>query len=617
MVMTDPLSAQAPPSAPGQPMGQPAPAPLAQPSPPPPPKQKSPARRAQTSQSDADKALAQKVRGLFQESRTFRRTQVAKWNRNYRALRNRTWLSPQAHLPALEVPEMVPIVESLVGWLTDQRPTLDVIPAIPPFSTLADQFQTLADDLRVTLNVNWQQNDHETEIEMVVRDGFTYGTGILKTMWDNTLCNGQGDAVIRRIDPYAFYPDPGASSLRDANYMIEARRVSIQELDRRFPGAGALLAETRYNDTIDERPDLDNTSTTPKANPGPISPSTSSSYGLPGQSRESIFRDPSGVTILEAWMREHTTTTADDGTPSVKEDWRCVVVAGPHILLNELASDISPAPRHPYETYYMFANGEMWGQSMVELLLPSQIAINRLLSAAQHHIELTGNPVLLENTRSGTQRIAITNKPGQRLPVGDGGKVEWLNPPPMAPNLLDLIQFHISEMERASGLSAITRGMMPGGRNAASVMDSLQEASFVRVRMASRQLERVLKNTGERIAGYIVKFYTEPRMVSLIGQNGERTSRALKSLHWYIPEDDGSAPLKFVLQVQAGSSLPTSRQARAAEADSLFAMGAIDLMSLLQAHSWPNAQMVYQRKMAEMGVMQQAQQSQQSQQQQQ
>lgn len=542
--------------------------------------------------TDADRALVGKVRTLFTEARHQRRPQVAKWNRFYRALRNRTWLAPVAYAPAPEVPEMLPIIESLVGWLTDQRPTFDVIPAMAPFSDESTFFNQLADDLRVTLTVNWAEYAHESVVELVSRDAHHYGLGIFKTLWDNALQSGQGDAVIRRVDPYTFYPDPGASSMEDANYFIEARRMSIQEIDRRFPGAGHLLTESRYNDTVDEHPNIDNISDAPKANPGAISPSTSSSYGRLGQGRESIFRDPQGVTVLEAWLREHST---DADTGRVHDTWRCIVIAGPHILLNEAAEDILPYPTHPYDRYVAWETGEFWGISMIELLLPSQVMINRLLGALQHNTELIGNPVMLETQRAGIGRQKITNSPGQRLTMQDGGQAQWLVPPNMPTDFPNLIQFYIGEMERISGLSAITRGMAPGGRNAASVVDSLQEASFVRVRMASRQLERSLRSVGEKLASLIAEFYTEPRMISLIGQNGERTARALSAMHFYTPGDDGSAPLRFQLQVQAGSSLPTSRQARAAEADTLFAMGAIDILSLLQAHNWPNAQMVMQR----------------------
>ncbi len=568
-----------------------------------------PRPRAADKQDDA--ALVSRVRSLYVEARQYRSPLVSKWNRYYRALRNRTWVNALNWYPSPEVPEMLPIIESSVGWITDQRPTFDVIPAAPMFSPHFEYFNQLSDDLRVALSVNWQENDHEAAVELVTRDAYIYGMGIYKTLWDNTLLNGLGDAVIRRVDPYAFYPDPAATSFEDANYFIEARKLSVQEIDRRFPGSSAKILSLRANDPTDQRPEAHSNSEAPKANPGAISPNTSTSYGLPGQSRESVYRDSEGIVLIEAWLREHRTSPPLEGSPEgtppiVHDEWRCVVIAGGALLLNVKADELWQHGQHPYSRYVTFENGELWGQSMVELLLPMQLSINRLLAAMQHNVELTGNPVMLETLRAGTQRTPVTNRPGQRLTVNDGGQVSWLQPPPMRTDFPNLIQFYIGEMERVSGLAAITRGIGPGGRNAASVIDSLQEASFVRIRMASRQMERTLRNVGEKNASLISEFYTEPRLIALVGPSGERTSRSLQSRHFYVPGDNltadpgsNSTPLRFQLLVQAGSSLPTSRAARSAEADTLFALGAIDLLSYLQMKGVPNAQQIYQRKMAE------------------
>jgi hypothetical protein len=560
---------------------------------------------------ESDAELIGRLRGLFSEARTYRQPLVAKWNRWYTALRNRTWLARQAYYPTPEVPEMLPIIESLVGWQTDQRPNMDVMPAADMGTDAANYFEGLADDLRVALNVCWTENNIETETcELVTRDAHMYGMGIYKTVWDCTLVDGLGDANVIRVDPYTFYPDPGAATFKDANYFIEARRMSIQEVDRRFPGAAKKLVASRYSEQVDERPNLNTYGTAPKANPGAISPQTSvPAYGLPGQSRESIYRDPQGVTVLECWLREHRITGHDDDIDdplTVHDEWRCVVICGPVVLMNELATDIWQHGQHPYDRYVTFENGEMWGLSMIELLMPCQVSINRLLGAVQQNIELTGNPVLVESQRAGISKGTITNKPGQRLKVQDGGTVQWLNPPNLPGEFQQWIEFYIGEMERISGLSAINQGNAPGGRNAATVIQSLQEASFVRVRMGSRQMERSLRGVGEKLAALIAQYYTEPRFISLVGSNGERTTRAFAAKHFYVPGMDGSIPMRFQLQVQAGSSLPTSRQARADEADRLFAMHALDLYTLLQIHNIPNFQQVYQRTIAENQAMAQA-----------
>lgn len=549
--------------------------------------------------SDADVQLVNRVRALYARAREYRRPRVVRWNRSYRVLRNRTWLGTSAWYPQTEVPEVHPIIESLVGWLTDQRPTFDVVPGIPQGTPYYDMMMQLGDDLRVAMYVNWQRRHHETTLELICRDAYVHGAGIFKTVWDNTLESGIGDATFRRVDPYAFFPDPQATSCDDANYFIEARKVSLQELDRRFPGAAKKLGLTEETVAdVDQRPDDDHSGEAPKANPGAISAGSAGRFGLPGQGRMSVSDDEAGVVMLEAWIREHDVV---DG--ALVDGWRCIVIAGRHVLLNERAVDLWDHGQHPYDRYVVAETGDFWGLSMVEMLTPSQRMINRLLAAAQNNIELTGNPVFLENSNSGIARTRVTNKPGQRLSVnptagGVGNAAGWLTPPPIRSDLTMFVQFYIGEMERISGLTAINRGMAPGGRNAASVVESLQEASFVRVRMAARNLERSLRDVGNKVAALIAEFYTEPRMVALVGPNGERTARTLIAKHFYMPTGDDTLdmlPFSFQLLVQAGSMLPTSRQARAAEAQTLYALGAIDDLALLEAVDWPNRQQVYQR----------------------
>jgi hypothetical protein len=151
-------------------------------------------------------------------------------------------------------------------------------------------------------------------------------------------------------------------------------------------------------------------------------------------------------------------------------------------------------------------------------------------------------------------------------------------------------------MEAISGLSSITRGGQPTGRNAATVIDSMQEASFVRIRMALRNLERFIRRVGTKAAGLIVENYTEPRMIAYIGTDGQQSVAALKGEHFYLPNSDGkNMPLKFRLHVDVGSQTQTSREAREAKAITLFGMGAIDDIALLEAVDFPNRAAINER----------------------
>ena len=71
---------------------------------------------------------------------------------------------------------------------------------------------------------------------------------------------------------------------------------------------------------------------------------------------------------------------------------------------------------------------------------------------------------------------------------------------------------------------------------------------------------------------------------------------ALRARHFYGPTDKGAAPLKYMVNIKAGAASPTSRQARMAEADNLFVIGAIDDEAVLEAHQYPHIKEILSRK---------------------
>lgn len=541
-----------------------------------------------------DQYWAALVRTKFQRARAYRRPRVAQWLKNYKILTTRTWSSMRPnYLPDPEVNELADVVDSWVAWVTDQRPQVVTQGYAQTSSPYASFVAQMGEDLKNVMDSVSLSESYDLAMEQVVADACTYGIGWFKTTWNPLSVGGLGDAVIRRVDPFALYPDPNATSMEDCSYFIEARTLSPEEVERRF-GRKVLerLMEGGYQESIDEAPNLiKGVTDQPKAIPGQITPGHTSSFGLPGQNAGRLaVNDYPGVTVLEAWLREYDEIKVN-GINYRYETWRCVVVTGDRVLFNEKATDMWHHGDHPYTRYVLKERGEFYGTSLVELLTPVQLSINRLLAAFEQSVWLHGNPVFKEDPQAGITRTKITNQPGQRLTVNRGGVAEWLQPPQMHPQITQfLLKFYIEEMQRIAGLTAQSRGQLPAGRHSTEVLDDVQEGSFVKIRLALRNLERALRRSYTLAASLIVEFYDTPRMMAIVGPDGQSNALALKARHFYLPtpdEDGRSLPMRFVLAVNAGSSLPTSRVAKAQEADVLFAMGALDAEGVLEAHQWP------------------------------
>lgn len=540
-----------------------------------------------------------RLRQLFSGAANHRRSRVQQWQRSYRILYGRQWSEMRSTwMPSPQASEVYPIIAALVGWATDQRPGFEVTPSASLFNPIGQQFSQLASDLERVLTSVWIRQCYDAEVEKCLWDGFVYGTGFLKVLWDAGLENGLGDVSMRRVDPFHFYPDPHATSMEDANFFVEARMMSWQELDRKWPGS-AERVEADYAAGLDKRDEVYTYSEAQRANPGALSGGTAR-WGQPGKAGVHAHDAISdrGVTVLEFWLREHKEVKLDDDSDEtfLDDHWRVVVLAGNQILMDERATELWSHGAHPYARWVPQDLGEFWGMSLVEHLTPMQLSINRLLAALQSHAELVGNPVLMEDSRSGIQRTKIVNRPGQRITKNAGAEVDWMKPPDMPDGVTELVRFYLGEMERVSGLSAVVRGMTPQGRNAQGVIDSIQEAGFVRVRLALRALERTLTRAGNLVANSIVENYTQPRIVSVLGPTGQPLPQVLQANHWYVPDPEGRrAPLRFTLNVQAGSKQPISRQQRMSEADMLYVSGGIDRQALLEAHDWPDRYAILER----------------------
>ena len=565
-----------------------------------------------------DHVVAGRINGLFDLARKEMNRRHDRWRKAYRLVHNRGWSATRdAWMPSPTASEIYPIISALVGWMTDQRIRFQCVASSDPHSQYSNFQQKLAQDLETVLDSLWVNQSFESEVEKVLFDSFIYGTGFFKCVYDPGSDGGAGNPVMRRCDPFTLFIDPNATSLDDANYVIEARELSLVEFERRFPNRGDVIDDDMgagYS-----LPRRDSTETGGKAPMANLAAHSGGSgtvppvYGKPGQGgrvSDSAYYDGS-ITVFEAWIKENTLFSPepgdDEGEPFNVTEWRCIITTGSHVLMNERAMDMWQHGLHPYVRYTNHDIGDMWGIALVDHLADPQLAINRLLASLQQHAELVSNPIFMEDSRSGIPRTKIVNRPGQRITKGAGSEAGWLVPPQMPNDVQELISFYIAEMERISGLAGVVRGFSPTGRNAQGVIDSVAESAFVRIRLALRNLERTLSKAGNLLANLVVENYSLPRVMSIVGQDGERSMLALRARHFFVPNEQGASPMKFSLFVRAGSAMPISRAARIAEAETLFAMGALDAQAVLEAHDYPNRESILQRLNAQstLGIGQQ------------
>jgi hypothetical protein len=557
---------------------------------------------------------------LYTMAKDAKHRRHAEWARNYMLTFSRSTGSNTRPGSGIKDSEIYPIIRNRIAWMTDQKMDFQVNPAVDPFSEFADHERAISRHMDQILASNYSVQGWYRQITLLLWDSALCGAGILKSVWDSGLDGGLGNVSLQRRDPWKIYPDPDATSMDDLSYIFEVNRMSLEELERRFPNTAAAVIEEAF--LTGDKGDL---SVRPRANtgmenrmvvPGNIPGNQGTPWGRPGQgvqtASDQVLQD--GVNVYECWIRENviedrrtTDPLLGEEETVVKDEWRVIVYTGRHVLFDSTASNLWQHNHHPYSRYVDDETGEFWPVPLVTYLAPAQIAIDRLLAAMQSNAELTGNPIFMDVANSGLGRTQVVNRAGLRLTMDasvantNGAKPAWMPPPQMSGDVLPLINMWRQIMENISGLSQPQKGQLASGRQAAQTMQSAQEAGFVSIRGSLRNLEIAMARAGTLLVHLIAQNYTVPRTMAIVGNKGTSTSLLLAARHFYSPSRDMETgkyemtPLVFSLTVSTGSDRPTSRQARIAEADALFAMHAVDQQYVLQAHEVDDWQGVVQR----------------------
>jgi hypothetical protein len=562
-----------------------------------------------------EQSFLRQLQELYMTAKDMKGLMATEWKRNYRVTMNRAAPNvPQA--PGTRANEVFPTVDARVGWMTDQEILFTLTPACDPFDPYSMVADTLCLQLESVLNSVMHTEGWYSEIVKMLWDSAIYGAGFLKCVWDQGLHNGLGDVSLKSTSPWCLYVDPFATCLEDAEYIIEVHTMTAAQIERRFPDVSMSLVDEV--EATGER-DSDHIPPSQVANRQKSSglipidagqgPTT---WGAPG-SAQRHRQGSQGVNVYECWFRENYAEEITPGDPSkpdrettIVDQWRVVVWSGNRILLDELAENLFHANRHPYVRYVDVESGEFWGSPLLRDLAPCQQAMNTLLAMGQNNIIYTGNPMMSAVKGSGADRTSIRNQPGQIIDVnggptgGQNQAPKWIPPPNLPPALLELVGLWRDEIERIAGLSATQRGEVPSGRATDKQVQSGQEAGFIRIRSSQRNLEQTMRKAGELLANLVIINYDTPRFVAIVGQEGESTSIRLAAQHFYTPSADSEGkvafePLRFALTVNAGSSKPTSRAARIAEANTLKQMGVVDDLFVLQAYRVSHAMDVKRR----------------------
>jgi hypothetical protein len=497
-----------------------------------------------------------------------------------------------------------PIIETKATTALDAMITTNVKPARLSHQTFDNlkQLENIAD----ILNDCWENVKKNTDMssvsQRIIRDGLINGIGIGKVFWNQSVDNGLGDVRVERVNPLDFYPEPGATTIENCNYIFVKRSISRFDLINEYKNRPEVLKKidklttesSRITDSAEKRTDL----VISMENQENGTTNSQQSYMNEGSLVPSNTTE--NIVLWECYLKDDTVLVPlDDDDPkdqNMKTEERFKYPNGRLIIYSEkeILEDrpIDYPFGFPFETFSPTQSDSLVGFGDVEDLISTQDKIidayyklQQLLmkyksflivqeeSIPRNTLEKNFDIVYSVPGSSGTPPVLVTNK---------------------LTNDIQIVRQHIQDLKNdAYKIARINEIMLSGERpvgvNSGQMVRDLIESPMSSIREIQRNFKNFLTGISNKAITLIQLYYNQPRIIRMSSgtqfasiQPDEMGQMQINIYDRDMQTDQLMAieTIKsdltlgeYEVEVTAGSSLPQSQSAIAATTMQLAQQG--------------------------------------------
>ncbi len=387
--------------------------------------------------------------------------------------------------------------------------------------------------------------------DMALRKAYVSGTAILYTYWDDQIATGlyadsgrtkavTGDIRCEIIDIENFYV--GDVSVRDVQrqpYIIIEQRVSVETVKAEMKRNGRPAEEI---DSVKADEDSGN---------------------LAGDYGSKALEGDKKCTILTKFFKvkeggkTHVKAVRVCKGATVKEEWDCGI-------------DLYPFSSFCWET----RSNCFYGESEITWLIPNQIAINRMLTAAVWAVMINGMPILVKDVDAIPQDIS--NDPGQIINAvsingnGVAGALQYVTPPAFYAQFDNMAQSIIGNTLTQSGANDAALGDIAPDNTSAIL--AVREAATLPMQTFKNRFYQFIEDTVRVWSSFWLNMYGR-RNLKITDRQGV----------WYLPFDSKNyADSMLTVKVDVGASTLWSEAQSISILDSLFDRKVIDVTQYLE-----------------------------------
>ena len=402
---------------------------------------------------EEERKLASKAMQMFKDAMIAKEPYTAKWLEYLNAWDNSLYEnSSAASYKTNHVSNFIySTIESMRPILFDQNPKFESIP-------ITAEAMEYSNDICTILDWEW----HRTNMQEICLANsiytFTIGTSVIMLNYefaDSPKARSDGDVKPLKVSPFNIYPDPLATCVDDAEYIIYATYTHVNLLKQRYPDKAAFLhgADIQYSELVNDR--------------------------------DENAKIDNQVLVLEVWCRDYSTVDGEDGKKKKKYPLGRQIIAAPELGI------ILEDKENPYNTgrfpFFLFKDLDVpfqfWGEGEVKWLLSPQKEANDLYNQVIDNAKHTANMQWVIDKNAGIPKGELTNRPGLIVRKNPGSEVRRDSPPSMPMYVQQMIETLKGDIETISGVHDVTRGQTPTGVQSASAIQALQEAAQTRVRL--------------------------------------------------------------------------------------------------------------------------------------
>lgn len=431
------------------------------------------------------------------------------------------------------------LVETIRPIMLDNNPKYEAIPRQP-------DGRASSADLTEAFSYEWDREDLRPKVARELINTLVLGTCVFYIPYDSQSKQIKGIPV----SPFNVFPDPLATSIEDAEYIIYADYFNESVLKRKYPekahlvkGGSVNYTELVYNNSNNSRVD-------------------------------------NQVLILEVFTRAYEYDEEVIGeVRKVKPRYpngRHLIVAPMLGIVFEDKSIVYEDGEFPFELCKDYdLPGKFWGEGEVAQLLSPQVYMNEMNNAIIDHAKTTANSPWIIDKNSGIPQGKITNRQGLIIRKNPGSEVKRENPPSMPNYVVQQPDVFKNDMREISGMFNSLRGQSDTGVYTAQGILALQEAGQVRIRLKVQGLETFLGKMARKWFSRMRQFWKEDKWIAITKSDGSYDFKLFKK---------DVLSYEFDLKITAGSTMPNNRSAM------------LDLMIRLAQTPMPDGQPLVDRE---------------------